>query len=198
MAGTKILIVVFDALRPEFVRQDLMPNLSAFAQAGVRYVNTRSTFPTETRVNQTAVLTGYYPRRHGIVANRFPIFATAPAQVVNTGDDDQIAGAFAAIPGGLIAMPTLGERLHAAGLKYASLSAGTPGGGRLINHMAETHGTFRLAMRSPKAAQPDGVLDEIVAKIGPMPDYTLPAVDWIRWAVEAYLSFIVPFTSPGV
>lgn len=55
---TSVLIVVFDALRPEFVRPDLMPNLSAFADQGVRIENCRSTFPTETRVNQTAVLTG--------------------------------------------------------------------------------------------------------------------------------------------
>ena len=69
---TKILIIVFDALRPEFLRPDLMPNLHGFAQHGVRFTNSRSTYPTETRVNQSAVLTGCTPRKHGIVANRFP------------------------------------------------------------------------------------------------------------------------------
>ena len=55
--GKRFLIVVLDALRPEFVTPELMPNLHAFAQAGVRFANSRSTFPTETRVNQSAVTT---------------------------------------------------------------------------------------------------------------------------------------------
>ena len=159
--NAKVLIVVFDALRPEFVRPDLMPELHAFAQHGVHYENSRSTFPTETRVNQTAVLTGCYPRKHGIVGNRFPLPRGMPDRVVNTGIDAEIAEAFAVTPSGLITMPTMGEHLHAAGRSFATLSAGTPGGGRLINHLAEANGTFRLAMRCPEVARPAGVLDEI-------------------------------------
>lgn len=67
----RILIVVFDALRPEFVTPEVMPNLHSFGSEGVHYVNSRSTFPTETRVNQSAVITGCYPHKHGIVANKF-------------------------------------------------------------------------------------------------------------------------------
>ena len=69
----RFLIVVLDALRPEFVTPELMPNLHGFAARGVRFANSRSTFPTETRVNQSAVTTGCYPARHGVVANRFPL-----------------------------------------------------------------------------------------------------------------------------
>ena len=196
--NTKVLIVVFDALRPEFVRPDLMPHLHEFANSGVRYQNSRSTFPTETRVNQTAVLTGCYPGKHGIVGNKFPEPGIAPDRVVNTGVDAEIAEAFAKAPGGLIQMLTMGERLQTAGRTFATLSAGTPGGGRLINHRAGDHGTFRLAMRCPEAAQPSGVFEEIVARIGPLPEYQLPAVDWIAWAVNAYLEFIVPTIDPDV
>lgn len=196
--ATKVLIVVFDALRPEFVRPDLMPHLHEFASRGVGYQNSRSTFPTETRVNQTAVLTGCYPRKHGIVGNRFPEPGIAADRVVNTGVDAEVAEAFAKAPCGLIQMPTMGEHLQAAGRTFAALSAGTPGGGRLINHRAGDHGTFRLAMRCPEAAQPPGVLEAIVARIGPMPEYQLPAIDWINWAINAYLEFIVPTIDPDV
>ena len=195
---SKVLIVVFDALRPEFIRPDLMPNLCAFAERGARFMNSRSTYPTETRVNQTAVLTGCMPRKHGIVGNRFPEPEIAPGEVVNTGVDAEIARAFAQAPGGLIKMPTMGERLAAAGRTFASLSAGTPGGGRLINHKAEDHGTFRLAMRCPEAVQPADALQEIVSRIGPMPDYVLPATDWIAWAVDAYLQYVTRDVDPDV
>lgn len=151
---TKVLIVVFDALRPEFVRPDLMPNLSAFAAGGVRFENSRSTFPTETRVNQTAVLTGCYPEKHGIVGNKFPDAAIHPGRVIDTGINDQIAEAFAIARGGFINMPTLGEWLATGGRRFAALSAGTPGGGHLINHAAERLGSFCLAMRCPEATVP--------------------------------------------
>lgn len=195
---SKVLIVVFDALRPEFLRPDLMPNLHRFAQQGVRFSNSRSTFPTETRVNQTAVLTGCMPHRHGIVGNRFPEPNIAPGAVVNTGVEEEIAEAFDRAPGGLIKMPTMGERLAAAGRSFAALSAGTPGGGRLINHAAEANGTFRLAMRAPQAAMPAGALSDIINRIGPMPGYVLPATDWITWAVSAYLDYVVPEVAPDV
>ena len=195
---TKILIVVFDALRPEFVRPDLMPNLSAFAERGVRFENYRSTFPTETRVNQTAVLTGCYPRKHGIVGNKFPDVTIFPDRVIDTGVNDEIVNAFAKASGGLVTMPTLGERLAAAGRRFASLSAGTPGGGRLINHAAERLGSFRLAMRCPEATVPAPALADIIERIGPMPTYELPAIDWVTWAIDAYLDYILPEVAPDV
>ncbi|MEM7426041.1 MAG: alkaline phosphatase family protein [Pseudomonadota bacterium] len=195
---TKILIVVFDALRPEFVRPDLMPNLCRFADQGCRFINSRSTFPTETRVNQTAVLTGCYPRRHGIVGNKFPELSVSSDRVVNTGDNEQISEAFLTAQGGLIQSPTLPDRLAALGLNYAALSAGTPGGGRLINHSAEANRTFRLAMHCPEASQPAGALEASVRAAGPLPAYHRPALDWINWASDAYLGYIVPEVDPDV
>ena len=55
-AGKRILIVAFDALRPDMVTPDLMPNLSAFAAAGVRFSHSRATFPTDVpiRLRQVA------------------------------------------------------------------------------------------------------------------------------------------------
>ncbi len=37
--GKRFLIVVLDALRPEFVTPELMPNLHGFAERGVRFAN---------------------------------------------------------------------------------------------------------------------------------------------------------------
>lgn len=192
------LIVVFDALRPEFVTAELMPNLHAFQNQGVRYANSRSVFLTETRVNQTAVVTGCAPARNGIVANLFLAADIWPDKILNTGIEDELRTAFADSDDNLIQVPTLGEHLAAAGLRFASLSAGTPGGGRLINHAAEQHGTFRLAMRALPATQPAGALDAVVARVGALPEYQRPATEWISWAVDAYLAYVVPEVNPDV
>ena len=196
MTAPRALVVVFDALRPEFVTPERMPNLSRFADSGVRYLNSRSTFPTETRVNQSAVITGCLPHRHGIVGNKFIADDLQPGLLVNSGDDGMLEEAFAAGP--VLSVPTLGQRLTHQGRSFAALSAGTPGGGRLINWSAEQDGTFRLAMRRPEACVPAGVFERISEAIGLLPEYTLPATDWISWAVAAYLDYIEPLVTPDV
>lgn len=195
---TQVLIVVFDALRPEFVTPDLMPNYHAFATRGVRYTNYHSTFPTETRVNQSAVVTGCYPSRHGVVANKFIEPAGAPNDVLNTGDDVLFEAAIERLDGKLLDVPSLGEYLARSNLRYATISAGTPGGGRLINIKAEETGSFRFAMRRQEATVPAGALEALQAKIGLLPDYVRPAIDWISYAVDGYLKYVEPEISPHV
>ena len=191
---SRVLIVVFDALRPDFVTHDLMPNLTGFMAQGTRFGRCRSFFPTETRVNQTTVLTGCTPARHGIVANKFVADDLAPGLLLNTGDDAGLASA--AERGQVVQMPMLAERLARAGKSYASLSAGTPGGGRLIGLYAERDRQTRFAMRAPDRCAPAGLAAEFERAIGPMPDYALPATDWIDWAVAAYLEHIEPVERP--
>ena len=89
-----------------------MPNLHGFAARGVRFANSRSTFPTETRVNQSAVITGCYPRRHGVVANRFPLPEAAPGVVLDTGKDETFEATMNRLPGRLIGVPTLVETMR--------------------------------------------------------------------------------------
>ena len=185
--STRVLVVVFDALRPEFVTPELMPRLCAFAQSGVRYANSRSTFLTETRVNQSAVTSGVMANKHGLVANIFVAPDVSPETALNTGKDEDLEAAFARVGGRLFGVPTLGQLLKAAGRSYATMSAGTSGGGRLINHSAEADGTFRFAMRRPEAGHPAGIADAVTARLGPLPDYHLPAIDWIRYAADIYL-----------
>lgn len=196
--ASRILIVVFDALRPEFVTPDLMPNLHAFATGGVWYRNSHAAFFTETRVNQSVVTTGCMPARHGIVANKFFAPEVMPDRVLDTGDDRLLEMAFANVQGRLLDVPTLGERLMEHGVRYASFSAGTSGGGRLINHSAARDGTFRFAMRRQEAACPPDAYDSLVARIGPMPEYGLPATQWISWAVDAYLDYVETVIRPDV
>lgn len=194
----RVLVVVFDALKPQFVTAGLMPTLHSFAQRGVMCTNSHSTFFTETRVNQSAVTSGCMAYQHGLVANQFVAPDVSPDRVLNTGDDTQLEPAFARTDGKLIGVRTLGQYLTDAGRSYASLSAGTQGGGRLINHSAAADGTFRYTMRRPEASCPPGVEKKIEERCGPLPKYELPAKAWITRAVDTYLDYIEPEVSPDV
>jgi arylsulfatase A-like enzyme len=194
----RFLIVVLDALRPEFVTPGLMPNLHGFAQAGVRFANSRSTFPTETRVNQSAVTTGCYPARHGVVANRFPLPEASPGAVLNSGDDVAFEATLKRLSGDLLGVPTLGEILAAHGKRFATVSAGTSGGGRLINIAAERSGSFRLALRRPEAAVPAGIFETIAERLGPLPERGVPGLAFNSYAVDCYLDYVEPELRPDV
>lgn len=195
---TRVLIVSFDALRPDMVTPDLMPNLCKFVAEGARFPEARSTFPTETRVNQTAMITGCYPERHGIVGNRFQDADASPGKLFNTGDETQLAEGDKRLGGKLVDVPVLGEILDANGLSYAVISAGTPGGTRMLNHKAESLGGFRLSLHRPDATQPAGALDKVLETCGPIPPHSVPSLDWVRYATDVYLDYVEPNLTPDV
>ena len=47
----RVLILVVDGLRPDYVTEDLMPRLNALAEAGFRGLAHHAVIPTVTRVN---------------------------------------------------------------------------------------------------------------------------------------------------
>src|SRR5687768_14925828 len=67
--GNRHLLLVLDGLRPDYVTQDVMPNLHALGQRGVTFTNHHAVYPTVTRVNASSFSTGAYPERHGILGN---------------------------------------------------------------------------------------------------------------------------------
>ncbi|MFQ5759889.1 MAG: alkaline phosphatase family protein [Acidiferrobacterales bacterium] len=194
----RVLIVSFDGLRPDMMTPELMPNLTAFATEGVRCTHSRATFPTETRVNQAALVTGCYPTRHGIVGNKFLEPTASPGKLFNTGDDTQLADGHRKLKGKLVDVPVLGGILAEQGMRLAVLSAGTPGGTRMLHHKAETLGDFRLALHRPDASVPAECVAEVLDRIGPIPEHEIPTLSWLTYATDAYLEYIEPKLQPDV
>jgi arylsulfatase A-like enzyme len=64
-----IILIVWDGMRPDFVRPNYAPNLSRLAQQGVFFKNHHSAFISSTEVNGTVLATGVHPDRNGIMAN---------------------------------------------------------------------------------------------------------------------------------
>ncbi len=64
-----VLLVVWDGMRPDFVTPQYTPTLYALAKDGVFFKNHHPVYVSSTEVNGTALATGVYPNRSGIVAN---------------------------------------------------------------------------------------------------------------------------------
>ena len=194
----RVLIVAFDGLRPDMVSAELMPNLTAFAGGGVRFTHSRSAYLTETRVNEATLVTGCYPTRHGIVGNRFIDPQVAPGEVINTGDEAQLAALERNLDGRLVDALVLGEVLAAHGRSLAVISSGTPGGTRMLHHTAERDGGFRLAMGAPEASVPADRVATAIERIGPIPDHEIPSLSWLTYATDIYLEYVEPELAPDV
>jgi arylsulfatase A-like enzyme len=65
-----IVVVVWDGMRPDFVNETNTPALYQLAREGVFFQNHHAVYLSSTEVNGTAIATGCYPNRSGILANR--------------------------------------------------------------------------------------------------------------------------------
>lgn len=194
----RIVIVVFDGLRPDMVTPETMPTLRAFADSGTWYAESRCAFPSETRVNQASLVTGCWPGSHGIVGNRFHDPATPTEELVNSGDDDHLLRFLDQAGGRLIDRPSLGERMAAEEARYAVVGSGTPGGTRMLYHTAEQHGGLRLSLYRPDRSTPDALVGRIVERCGPIPAVETPANARTGYVMDAFLDVVAPELQPEV
>jgi arylsulfatase A-like enzyme len=197
-AARRILIVAFDALRPDMVTPELMPNLTAFAEAGVRFSHSRAVFPSETRVNQSTLVTGCYPAHHGIVGNRFLDPVAAPGRLFDTGDETALAEGDRRLGGRLVDVPVLGQILAGRGMHLAVIGTGTSGGTRMLHNKAERLGGFRLSLHRPDASVPAKRIATVIDRLGPIPAHDIPSLSWLTYATDTYLEYVEPELAPEV
>lgn len=66
----RVVVVVFDGLRPDLVTAETTPHLDRFRAKGASF-DGRSVFPSMTRVCTSSIAAGAPPAVHGIVGNTF-------------------------------------------------------------------------------------------------------------------------------
>jgi arylsulfatase A-like enzyme len=89
-----VVLIVWDGMRPDFVSDKHTPTLAALARSGVTFRNHHCVYLSSTEVNGTAISTGCYPGRSGIVGNYeyrpeidpLKPIRTEPLDVVRHGD----------------------------------------------------------------------------------------------------------------
>jgi serine beta-lactamase-like protein LACTB, mitochondrial len=112
-----VIVIMIDGARPDVLRAVHTPNLDALAEAGTRYLQARTVYPSQTRVAFVSLPTGAHPGSHGIIGGE--AFKDAEWNWVSLG------GANPAEAHGMVARPTIFEEATAAGL--TSLYAASKG-----------------------------------------------------------------------
>ena len=179
----RVVLVVFDGLRPDMIA-GRMPALAAFGAEAITFSRARSVFPSLTRVATTAIGSGHWPAYHGIVGNTFhaPDIVTGTAlDTANFAHLDRARTRW----GRVVAVPTLGEALAAAGLRMAVVHGGSAGSAFLINPEVSANGHWTFSIHGENATQtPDAVRRAVAAHGQP------PAGDLPRHASTAYVGAV--------
>jgi predicted AlkP superfamily pyrophosphatase or phosphodiesterase len=186
MQGTRhVVVIVWDGMRPDFVSAKNTPALWTLAQGGVIFRNHHSVYPSATNVNGTAMVTGVYPGKNGVIANyvyrpdidrKRPVFVETPA-VVNKGDE--LSG------GKYVASSTIAEIVQRAGGRAAIATTKTVG--LLLNRQVDAGRQRSGVTLFAGKALPGDVLNPIVAALGPFPSASLQKDVWTTKAATDFL-----------
>jgi arylsulfatase A-like enzyme len=185
------LLIVVDGLRPDYVTETVMPNLTALGRRGVVFNRHHSVYPTVTRVNAASFSTGAYPDVHGLMGNSVFFPSVDRTKFLDTANRDDLL-AIAKAEGRLLTAPTLGEWLQAAGRKMLVVSSGSAGSALLNNHTVSGG-----AILHPQFTLPESMADA-VKSAAPVPPAGATAAGQDAHAVDMFLKVGLPQLDPAV
>ena len=185
------LLIVVDGLRPDYVSQAVMPNLTALGRRGAVFNRHHSVYPTVTRVNASSLSTGAYPATHGLMGNSVFFPAVDKTRFLDTADRQQLL-AIMKTEGQLLTAPTLGEWLQATGRKMLVVSSGSAGSALLNNHLVAGGAILHPEFTMPESLAA-AVRDAVPALAPGAPASTRDAR-----AVDMFLKVGLPRVDPTV
>lgn len=157
----KLLFICLDGCSPDYIEKSPTPNLDRLAKEGF-YKEIRAMVPTVTNVNNVSLVTGTYPRVHGITANYFLDPRTGKGTYMESAD--------------YILTETIFERAKAVGKSSALLTAKDK-----LKTLLNRGTSISMSVERP--------LKWIMDKIGSPPSiYSLEADLWLLRAACEFLS----------
>ncbi len=164
-----VVLIVWDGMRPDFIRAETTPALHALAERGTFFANNHSVYVTSTEVNGAALATGCYPEHTGIVANLeyrpdFNLIRPLATENLLTCRLGDILRA-----GRYLGAPTLAELVQRGGQRTAV--AGTKPVALLHDRAFDRTATPGSVILFAGKTYPPSALTQLTAKLGVFPDY---------------------------
>lgn len=196
--ASRVVVCVFDGLRPDMVTPDRMPHLAAFIAGGRSFPEARTVFPSMTRVATSSIATGAFPSRHGIVGNAFYYPEVTRDFVLDVSKAEDIALAEERLGGDFLTAGTFADALAEAGKSVAVVHSGSPGSTYAINPRAAKNGHWTFSVLGTKHTRTPFAVEDMVARFGPLPPRTLPRFDEIDYAARIMTDWVIPEMAPDV
>lgn len=178
-----VVLIVWDGMRPDFISERDTPTLAALARRGVTFRNHHCVYLSSTEVNGTAISTGCYPERSGIVGNMEYRPEIDPLKPVHTEGLEIVRRGDETSHGRYIRFPTIAEIVR-------------KNGGRAV--VAGAKPVALLADRAPRSEEslgvnvfagtslPPNLMSMLTDRHGPFPKDTAldsTRIDWVTSAM---------------
>ena len=198
----KFLFCLFDGLRRDIVRQDTMPNLSAFREGWVDFPNSSSVFPSETRVQVSSFVTGAFPGDaqldlknqagfgHGVMANVFfdpNQSISAPLDTSNLEKMEKAEKYYGRIQKSV----NLSEIMASSGKEYSVLTTGKIGNAKLLNLNANKFNQEVFSIWGASICSKAVDFEMIVERFGPIPKQDFPNNAVTEYATNLLLDYFL-------
>ncbi|HEY7910079.1 MAG TPA: alkaline phosphatase family protein [Thermomicrobiales bacterium] len=187
----RVILMVWDGMRPDLVSAEVTPHLHAFAQRSAIYRRATGVFPSVTRPTTSSVSTGAYPAGHGVIGNLFvgPPGDRAP---IDTGLREGLERLRPVNDGRILRLPTLAEALASAGKRLVAMGSGTTGQVTLLDP-ERTATTIH-----PEFTWPTPLMISLSERFGPPPAKVIPVVATHNWLTDVLLGYVLPDLEPDV
>ncbi len=146
----RVVVVILDGLRRDFVDAARTPNLHRFAARATCFAAHRSAFPSATRCVSATFATGCRPARHGLQGNAMALLEAGVLVPHDAGLPDFLQHK-RAVTGRALAEPTLAERVapHGGAVIFSNVSPGAayahdPDGFGHLHHRAGSFAPGRV------------------------------------------------------
>src|SRR5438876_81260 len=172
-------------MRPDFVTKQNTPTLWKLSGEGVTFRNHHAVYPSATNVNGTALVTGVYPGKNGVIANhayrpeidrRRAIEVETPAAVQK--GDELSAGKY-------ISVPTIAELVQRARGRTAIATTKTVG--LLLDRQVDSGNAKDCITLFAGDSRSHDAPKSIVAALGPFPSDPLQQDTWTTKALTDFL-----------
>jgi arylsulfatase A-like enzyme len=180
-----VVVVVWDGMRPDFVSEKTTPTLWKLAGEGVTFRNHHAVYPSATMVNGTALVTGVYPGKNGVIANYEYRPEIDRSRSINIESQAAVSRGDEVSGGKFISVPTIAELIQRAGGQTDIAAAKTVG--LLLDRHAGIGTAKNCVTLFAGQTLPRDVLIPIVAALGPFPSAHLERDRWTTKAVTDLL-----------
>lgn len=163
----RVVVVVFDGMRPDYVSAETSPNLWRLAQEGVFFGNHHPVYLSSTEVNGVALATGAYPARSTVISNSEFRPAVDPGKGVSSSLVAAVRKVDGLTGGRYLAVATLAEFLHTQGV--ATVVAGSKGVALLHDRGLRADAPGVSPVVSQGETLPETLAPVLVAALGAFP-----------------------------
>jgi arylsulfatase A-like enzyme len=180
--AARVVVVVWDGMRPDFVTPENTPALCELARDGVTFLHHHPVYVSSTEVNATALATGVYPGQSGIIGNndfRPAIDAGKPIEndalaAVRKGDQ--------VLPRHYIEYPTVPEILRAGG--WRTVVAGSKPVALLFDRAPRAPGGLDPNVFAGETL-PDDLKEKLYSALGRFPPAGADKMQQDQWTTSA-------------